>query len=139
MMLPQALQLEIERISPGASKNVSSCAYIEAVENLRDQYEKQVSQKRTRNQETHDRDMLARNLKELVMGCSPRLRKDPLRAENLVAEVFENVLGIRFPSRESEASDFAAMFGHKGKRARKHAEEQIAEAKAFAAAEREEL
>jgi hypothetical protein len=137
IMLPPSLQLEIERISPGATRNVSSYAYIEAIESLKERYEKRVSQKRTRNQETHDRNILARNLKGLAMWLSPMLRADARGAEKWAAQVLDT-LGIRYPA-DTDYSAFAGMFGHQGLSAQTYAEAQIADAAAMRKALFEEI
>jgi hypothetical protein len=84
-------------------------AYIETTEKRRLEFEAQVSRKWSKRRKTHTRNELARNLKAIIMGCSPALAEDQRGAEKWVALVL-NAARILYPERESNLKAFNGMF-----------------------------
>jgi hypothetical protein len=83
-------------------------ALIETTEKRRLEFEAQVSREWSSRRRTFARNELARNLKAIIMGCSPKLANDERAAEGWVASVLE-AARIRYPRRETNLRAFKAM------------------------------
>jgi len=103
---------------PGFDQSLAEL--IEKAERESARWEARVSREASRQLATHRRNELARNLKALAMGSSPRLAEDECKAEAWVGIVLD-ALGAPYPDPGAHRTAFHRMFALQSSRpAHKH-------------------